>query len=267
MDLRGVGPHTARPEELRALVREVVDTNTAEPFGAYVFAYDEPGAEIGRVLEQEVFLEAFGNTTAQLADEYDAYESSSVFFCVIDHRRATTAGVMRMILPTEHGPGLKSLVDLAPVWGKPATELFAAAGLELEISRTWDIATLAVAPEYRSAASAGLVSLGLYQGFVRTAGRVGIESLVTILDHVAFRMLRLRVRVPFIALAEGQPYLGSRLSIPALVQLLSWRERLSRMDPELLGVIFEGRGIEPALRPIDLDGAAACVWRSMATRR
>jgi len=96
---------------------------------------------------------------------------------------------------------------------------------------------------------------------------VGIESLVMVLDHIAFRTLRLRVRVPLIALAEGRPYLGSRSSLPAVVQLCEWRERLGRVDPELLGVIFEGRGVEAALRPADLELATACVSRTMAADR
>jgi hypothetical protein len=244
----------------QALVRETVDTDVAPPFGAYVFAYDEPGAAIAHALEQEVFLESFGNTPAQLAFEYGAYESSSVFFCVIDHRRATIAGMMRMILPTPNGPGLKSLVDLEKGWGRPPAELFADAGLAFDPGSTWDIATLAVGREYRSAATLGLVSQGLYQSFVRTAMAVGVDSLVMILDHIVFRTLKLRVRVPFVALGDGRPYLGSSSSVPTAIQLTGWRKSLSS-DPEMLGIIFDGLGIEPALTPIDLDRAMSCVSR------
>lgn len=250
---------------IRPIIWDSADVDVVEPFGAYVYAFDEPGASIARELEQQVFLEAFGNTAEQLAAEYGPYESSSLFFCVIDHRRATIAGMMRMILPTPHGPGLKSLADLEPAWGTSASDLLAQAGLDLEIERTWDIATLAVAHEYRSAASAGLVSLGLFQSFVLTAHSAGINSFVMILDHIVFRMLRLRVRVPFIALAESRPYLGSPASIPSFLLLDQWRERLRQGSPELLDVIFEGRGIGPALRRIDIERAASRVMKSMTS--
>jgi hypothetical protein len=254
-------------DRVRSFIDDVIDTSVAEPFGAYAFSFDDIGAAVGRVLERKVFLEAFGNTTAQLNQEYGIYESSSIFFCVIDHRRGLVAGVMRMIIPAAGGPGLKSLADLQNVWGRPATDVLAATGIDLDVTRMWDIATLAVAPEYRTAASVGLVSLGLYQSFVRTAEAVGVNSLIMILDHIAFRMLRVRAKVPFIALVEGRPYLGSVSSIPALLQLVEWRNRLQTKDPDLLDVIFEGHGIEPALRQIDLDLAAACVERSMADHR
>jgi hypothetical protein len=235
----------------RELVSQAINLDVPEPFGAYVFAGDEPGAAASRMLEQSVFLEAFGNTAEQLAEEYGRYESSSIFFCVIDHLRQEIAGVIRMILPTKGGPGLKSCNDLPPTWGASATELFAASGLTLRRKHTWDIATLAVAPEYRSPAALGLVSLGIYQSFIRTACWCGVEAFVTILDRVALRMLRMRLRAPFVAIGEPQPYLGSPLSVPAVLDLAEYEARLLQVDRTLHAVIYEGDGLEPALRPID----------------
>ena len=65
-----------------------------------------------------MFLEAFGNTADQLAEEYRPYEQSSFFICVLDHLRSLPAGVMRVLQPSP--AGFKSLKDLETVWGEPA---------------------------------------------------------------------------------------------------------------------------------------------------
>ena len=54
--------------------------------------------------------------------------------------------------------------------------MFERTGLSMRPERTWDIATLAVAAEYRGKATMGLVTLGLYQGLAHDgAARAAIE--------------------------------------------------------------------------------------------
>src|ERR1700722_10662684 len=114
--------------EQRGLVASAIDASALQAFGTYVFATDDPGAEIARDLERRVFLDAFGNTPALLAQEYEPYEAASFFVCVIDHRRQVCAAMLRVIVPIENGPGLKSLRDVEPTWGASASELLAASG-------------------------------------------------------------------------------------------------------------------------------------------
>ena len=78
------GSNWMRDAELRYLTELVMPADAVEPFGAYLFRGDEPGAELGRHVERAVFLEAFGNTPELLAEEYGPYEASSVFICVVD---------------------------------------------------------------------------------------------------------------------------------------------------------------------------------------
>ena len=238
--------------ELERLARSVIDVGRSEPFGAYVFLPDDPAAELGRNVERAVFLEAFGNTEQLLAAEYGPYEATSLFFVILDHRRLRPAGMMRLIVPTADGPGLKSLNDIPPVWGEPAATILGRSGIGLSVARTWDIATLAIDGEYRTAAATGLVALGLYQSTVRTGEALGVEWMIAILDRFVFRMSKVRFTQPFFALAEGRPYLGSRASMPVYCCLSEWRRRLAMADPAIHGVIFEGVGIEAALRPLDL---------------
>ncbi|MDA8396532.1 MAG: hypothetical protein M0Z29_01595, partial [Actinomycetota bacterium] len=60
----------AERNQLRSLAEESMNKRSAAPLGVYVFAADEPGAELARSVEAEVFLDTFGNTPEQLAAEY-----------------------------------------------------------------------------------------------------------------------------------------------------------------------------------------------------
>ena len=90
---------------------------TTAPLGVYLFRSADPASELARHVERVVFMETFGNTPELLAKEYAPYEESSIFLCVVDHRRGLPAGTMRILLPSP--AGFKTLDDAAPVWGEP----------------------------------------------------------------------------------------------------------------------------------------------------
>jgi hypothetical protein len=241
--------------DVRRLARETTWPGAAEPFGAYLFAMDEPGADLARHLEHAVFLETFGNTPGLLASEYGRYEPGSLFICVVDHRRSVPAGCMRVLTPSP--AGFKSLDDIEPVWGRSAQELIDGTGLALDPARTWDIATLAVAEEYRGNAAGGLVTMGLYQTLTLAAFHCGIDWFIAILDMPVFRIIRWKLRMIF-AGYEGigpRPYLGSVASLPAWCDVSAAERRLAEQDPDLHAVLVRGVGLEPALRPVDLTAA------------
>jgi hypothetical protein len=249
---------------VRRLTRSVVADVVVEPFGAYLFSRDEPGAALARGLEAHVFLDTFGDTPEELAAGFAPYDAGSVFLCVIDHRRAVPAGVMRVLLPSP--AGFKSLNDIEPVWGIGAEDLCERTGLALDQRRTWDIATLAVAPEYRGGAVQGLVTMGLFQTLTLAALRCGVEWFVAILDMPAFRMVRWRLRMIFAGF-EGvgpRPYLGSPASIPAWCNVPNAARHLAATDPDLYDVVVRGVGLEAGLRRVDLDSADRLVVRGVA---
>lgn len=238
--------------ELRELAAEVSAPGAAEPFGAYIFGPDGPGAELGRHLERRVFLEAFGNTVDDLAREYAPYEASSLFIVVVDHLRQLPAGVIRVVRPSPIG--LKSLNELESIWGETAEALMHRTGLDFGPEKIWDVATLAVPSEYRAKATGGLVAMGLYQTLTLAARVSGIELLVAILDMPVFRMLRWKLHMIFAGYRGVGPksYLGSTASIPAWCDLLYSDRHLAAVDRELHDILFKGIGLEPALLCADL---------------
>jgi len=241
--------------EVRALARRVSRAEESQPFGAYIFNADEPGAELARHVEHSVFLETFGNTPDLLAREYGRYDASSMFICVIDHLREVPAGAMRVIRPS--GAGFKSLNDIEPVWEEPAAAIIERTGLALDLSRTWDVATIAVQQEYRSAALGGLVSMGLYQTLTRAALRCGIDWFIAILDMPVFRLIRWKLCMIFAGFTgvAPLPYLGSAASLPAWCDVIDAERRLAERDAALHEILVCGRGLEAAMLVADISAA------------
>jgi hypothetical protein len=242
--------------DLEGLTLQASVPGAPEPFGAYVFGIDGPGAELGRHLERRVFLESFGNTVEDLTREYAPYESSSLFILVIDHRRHLPAGVIRVVRASP--AGFKSLNDLEPGWGESAEEVMRRTALDVGPDKIWDVATLAVPLEYRSRAAGGLVTMGLYQTLTMGARVSGVDLLVTILDMPVFRMLRWKMHMIFAGYlgVEPKPYLGSLASVPAWCDLIYADQHLAAVDPALHGILYKGVGLEPGLRLADLRAVA-----------
>jgi hypothetical protein len=239
--------------DVRRLTQQVIAPDAVEPFGVYLLRSAEPGAELGRHVERTVFLETFGNTPELLADEYAPYEDASLFICVIDHLRRLPAGVMRLVLPSS--AGFKSLNDIEPWWGEPAQVIIERTGLAMDMSRTWDVATLAVMVDYRGKATAGLVSMGLYQTATIMARNSGIEWVVAILDMPVYRLIR-KLSMPFFGYKGvlPMPYLGAVSNLPVWCHISEVEERrLARANPEMYAILIEGTGLEPALRPLDFS--------------
>jgi len=245
-------------EELTAIRRPT------QPFGVYVSRSDERGAELGRFVERGVFLEVFGNTSEQLAHEYDQYEPGSIFITVVDHARRVPAGTMRVLVPSPSG--FKSLDDVLVGWGVPLPELLARVDDAWDLDRVWDLATLAVAPEYRGEAALGLVTQALLQTLTMLGEGWGVDRYVAILDLPVLRMLQWRIGRPFDAFpgVEAREYLGSVQSMPVWGSRRAWSDLLAERDPVLHELFFAGRGLEPVISTPEWDEAVAMV-ASVAT--
>jgi len=244
------------------------EDRTTTAFGLYIIRAEHPAAELARDVERAVFLEYFDNTAAMLREEYHAYESSSVFLTVIDHRRRCVAGMIRVIVPSEGG--FKSLDDIESVWGESVDDLVDDAdhgavpghGARDAI----DIATLAVHADYRGAATGGLVSLALYQAVTMLAGANGMRWLIAVLDLIVLDLIQGQTSRPFTRFPRVEPrqYLDSPSSLPVFSDLHAYAERLAIADPSMFEILFEGSGLEAAVsqpathvlaEPVDLAAA------------
>ncbi|HLI15567.1 MAG TPA: hypothetical protein VKV23_05900 [Acidimicrobiales bacterium] len=258
MALPALDPATP-PARLRRLAGVLVDLSRPEPFGLYLARHDDPLSQFARYVEQRVFYETFGDSPELLAAEYGPYEASSIFFFVLDHRRGLPVGMTRIIVPSE--AGLKTANDLEPWWGVSYRTTCERSGIPCLPEATWDVATLAVTPEYRGSLTVGLVSAALYQSLSMTALRCRCEWYLAILHASVLRMLQWRMRRPFAYFAgiEAQSYLGSSQSLPVYGHLPTWHARLAAEDPHLHSMMCEGRGLEAEVRAPDWDEAAASV--------
>ncbi len=248
-------------------VTECCDGSTT-PFGLYFAAPDDALAAEARRLESDVFLEAFGNTESMLRAEYGPYEDVSTFLVVIDHHRARIAGMMRLILDG-HG-SLKSVDDIGrEPWSTPVAPLLIEAGLShMDTADALDVATLAVDPEYRGAATSGLVSLALYQGLVRGGTVADMRWLVTILDVVVLDLIQTSTGAPFHFYPGVEPlrYLDSPSSVPVWCELADYQARLRDTDPGMAETLFDGVGLEAAVSPADYDRGTDLIHGLSSTR-
>ncbi len=236
----------AERDHLRSLAEEKMNKRSTAPLGVYVFSSDDPGAELARSVEAEVFLDTFGNTPEQLAAEYSPYEGRTVFLCVIDHLRRAPAAAMRIIVPTADGRLSKSLDDMERHWGIRPTVATIRNGVRFPFFNTWDIATLAVSHSHQGRATAGLVSMALYEAYVRGSRECGYDYVVAILDKRAYRFSNWVFRdtwAPFDG-TDAIPYLGSPSSLPVWSQLSDWGARLKEGERSIYELVFESRGFE-----------------------
>jgi hypothetical protein len=252
-------------EQCAALVER---SGSEQPFGTYIVASTDPAAEIGREVERQVFGEFFGNTPEMLAAEYAPYEASSLFLCVIDQKRLVPAGVSRAIVPS--AAGFKSLHDIPRVWGATPDDLIERSRSDLDLQKCHDIATLATAADYRGAGTEGLVSLALYQAIIMSALATNAPWLVAVMDTAVIDLLSERIGSPFSRYPDVLPqrYLDSPASLPVYVDLPAYGERLAAADANMHSILFEGSGLEAAVRTPDwpVEGADAIAALGLPAR-
>ena len=238
-----------QPADEHELIDQLLasEPRDATAFGLYVIDGAAPAAELARAVERAVFLEYFGNTPEMLRAEYDAYEASSTFLTVIDHRRRCVAGMIRVIRPS--AAGFKSLDDIEAVWRAPVDELVREGGPGHSAPDAIDIATLAVSPEYRGDATSGLISLALYQAVTQLAGANGMRWLIAVLDLIVLDLIQSQTCRPFTAYAGLDPlsYLDSPSSLPVFSDLHEYAARLETLDRSMFEILFEGSGLEAAV--------------------
>src|SRR5664280_1439214 len=172
-----------------------------------------------------------------------------------------------MIRIIADGPaGFKSINDLGrDPWNVPLEEVISG-DPELRAiydpDKTWDIATLAIASEYRASRSTegAQTSLALFHCLCREAIANGKECGVTVLDDIVLNQVIQPLGHAFERYADprlgSREYLDSPGSTPMYCDFLDFRDRVRREQPDVFAALFEGRGIEdfadiPLSKPVD----------------
>ena len=230
-----------------------------QPFGLYFVEASDPRADPARQLERRVFFETYGNTPELMAAKYDPYEAASVLLCVLDHRRRVVCGMMRMVFPSP--AGLKTFHDLEHVWGRPLEPTLRDSGYASDPGRAIDVATIAVAPDYRGDNTEGLVSLALYRGLVMTMVNGAIPAFVATLDLVVLDLIQQRTAHPLRRFAGVEPlrHLDSPSSMPVFCEFEEYIPRLIANDPAMHEIVFAGAGLDPVLWTPDDEQVSALI--------
>ena len=227
--------------------------------------------EAARQCEEDVFLQAFGNTRSQLENEYGPYNDQSVFVSVSDDS-GHVVGSCRLITP---GPaGLKTLNDVArEPWGVDG--LRAARAASVDPTNTWDVATLGVRKDVRGSKMA--ISMALYHALVIATRVNEVSSITAILDEHARRVLSMAEFImPALPGTRTGEYLGSPASTPVYGHPAAMIDAQRRMNPDAYRLMTLGIGLDgivipeesafvlrphlmpvPALAQVDLGNVAA----------
>jgi hypothetical protein len=190
-----------------------------------------------RACEARVFLDAYGNTEAELAEEYGPYEDSSCFIALTDSDGGVV-GSCHLIRPS--AAGLKTVNDVSrSPWVIDGERAVRAAGADL--SQAWDVATLAVRP---GRGVTPLASAALYHGLVMATRANAVRWIVMMLDERARRLLAM---AGFIARpipgTRAAPYLGSPASTPLVGDVTAMIATQRRENPDAYRLMSTGIGL------------------------
>lgn len=199
-----------------------------------------------RRCEEDVFLQAFGNTREQLDDEYGPYNDQSVFMAVAD-ASGYVVGSCRLITP---GPaGIKTLNDIGrDPWRVDGQRSGALVGVDQ--ADTWDIATLGVRPNHRG--SQLMVAIALYHALVVSTRVNEVGSVTAILDDNVRRLLTASDWImPTLPGTATGPYLGSPASTPVYGHPADMVDLQRRSNPDAYRLMTLGIGLDGVSIPAD----------------
>jgi hypothetical protein len=192
-----------------------------------------------RQCEEDVFLQAFGNTRSQLDEEYGPYDDQSVFVAVADDG-GHVVGACRLITP---GPaGLKTLNDVGRgPWGVDGVRSARAAGVDPE--NALDVATLGVRRDYRGSTLS--VAIALYHALVVSTRVNEVGSITAILDDQVRRILTAADYImPALPGTRTAEYLGSPASTPVYGHCAGMVDAQRRMNPDAYRLMSLGIGLD-----------------------
>jgi hypothetical protein len=194
--------------------------------------------------EADVFGHWYGNTQAELAHAYGSYREQTAFLAV-HAGDGEVVGVCRLIRPGRLG--LKTVADMsAAPWRVDAARSVAAAGIDL--THTWDVATIAVRRELGS--SGRVIASALFHGLIQVSAVNRVDWMIAVLDRRARALMAaqgLEVSCP--ARYRPGPYLGSPSSTPVFARMAALLARQRQVDPQAHRMLAFGRGLDDVALP------------------
>jgi hypothetical protein len=199
--------------------------------------------ESAKQCEAEIFHQWFGNTRAELDEEYGPYEADSLFLVLADAADEVVAAV-RLIAPG--ASGFKTLDDVGrEPWGVDGSRSAAAAGLDL--GTTWEVGTLGVRA---GVAGSGRLSLALYHGLMTVAQVNGMSAFIAILDERVRRLLSsVGITTRPLPGVRTASYLGSAQSTPVYSPFASMLDAQRRELPDAYRLVTLGIGLDGIVVP------------------
>ncbi len=195
--------------------------------------------EATRDCEADIFLQWYGNTREQLAEEYGPYEHDSVFVSVVDDTDEVLACVR---LLTGATTSLKTVDDVSrPPWAVDAPRSAAAVGVD--VTRAWDVATMGVRPGLKQGRTG--LALATYHALITSIRANSVPSVVAILDE---RVRRLLTSVGWamrtLPGTRAANYLGSDSSTPVYADIAQILDEQRRVNPDAHRLITLGVGLD-----------------------
>jgi hypothetical protein len=203
--------------------------------------------EATRACEAAVFGHWYGNTRAQLDEEYGPYEDATVFISLTDTDGEVVAA-MRLLAPGG-AAGLKTLHDIGgEPWFVDGARSAAAAGLDLRT--TWEVATLGALR--RSGAAGVRHSYSLYRALVLVARNNPFSDFVAVLDDRVRRLLDAAgLAMRPLPGTRAAPYLGSAASTPIFAHGPALLDNQRRQSPDAFALVSMGAGLAGVAIPPD----------------
>jgi GNAT superfamily N-acetyltransferase len=220
-------PYALADEKLHELTNRLLAERPPQGddrFVCYKLEGDDVFAGIGRKIESDVFREAFNNSPEQMEAVYGPYEEQSMFFVTVDREKGVPTGAMRIV---KDGPaGFISFNDFLEKHPDVSEEQVREFHGMHDDARTWDVATVAVPPEYRDKGTA----TQLYRAMYKTAVDDGIEHVVAIIDADPLKKMNKFLGIPLVPMIDSKPfpYIGSQESQAVYGRISEFNEVMTK---------------------------------------
>jgi len=216
--------------------------------GQLEFTASGPPAPDVLQCEVDVLGRWYGDTRELLADAYGPYESHTSFLSVRD-AAGTVQGWCRLIRPG--GPGLKTISDVGdPPWEVDGAR--AARAAEIDLDRTWDVATLGVRRELGGAGA--VVAAAIYHGIIASCRVNDVPWVIGIVDRRVRQILAtLGLTLRALPGTGAKPYMGSPACAPIYAHVAQVLDEQRRTSPDAHRLIALAAGLDGIQTPLPED--------------